>query len=393
MLFRFQFIRACLVLASSSLFILLSQSVLGESSSSVSTAATTTNNPNDVDFNFDFDRMLDQIRSSKSGFIAALDQSGGSTQKALKMFGFPTSKFEDGDKSMYDAIHEMRSRIVTNPSFRNSNFQDNDDDNDSGGGGVIGAILFEDTMKRQIIDNENGKDDDMNTHYYNTAEYLWKKKHIVPFLKIDKGLESLSYDGSVQLMKPIPNLLTTCLEAKSKYGIFGTKMRSVIKRYSKEGIRAIVNQQFDTAREILDAGLIPIIEPEIDIDCEAKEECEIWLKECLLEGLHSRLTNDKDCVILKLSLPSSGPNFYQDCIDHPRCLRLVALSGGHTQEEAIDILKQQNGMIASFSRALTEGLSYQMTDEEFTTCLKNSIHQISKASSSSSSSSMETKTM
>ncbi len=286
--------------------------------------------------------MMRQIAHA-DGFLAALDQSGGSTPKALGIYGYPEEKYEIGEISMLDAVHEMRTRIMTSSVFT--------------GDRVIGAILFEDTMKRQV----NGRP---------VPEYLWEEKGIVPFLKVDKGLEDET--NGVQLMKPIPqldNLLRECHE----YGIFGTKMRSVIKTYNPQGIKEIVKQQFEIGKKIIAAGLVPIIEPEVDIHSSSKTESEELLKMELLKHLDS--LQDDEVVILKLSIPSI-PDFYKECTEHPRCMRVVALSGGYSREEAIRLLSQQPRMIASFSRALTEGLFYELSDVEFDSVLDSAIEQI-----------------
>jgi len=281
------------------------------------------------------------------GFIAALDQSGGSTPKALQQYGHPSEKYVVGETSMFDAVHEMRTRIIKSPAFT--------------GDRVFGAILFEDTMKRKINDVP-------------VAEFLWKQKGIVPFLKIDQGL--MEEENGVQLMKPIPNL-DNLLEDCNTYGIFGTKMRSVIVSDNVKGIQSIVEQQFDIGRKIASAGFVPILEPEILIQSTTKEQCEEILKVELLKQL-DRLP-EKEIVMLKVSLPSK-PDFYRECIDHPRCLRVVALSGGYSREEATLLLKKQPNMTASFSRALTEGLTYASSDEEFDLTLDRSIREICSSS-------------
>jgi fructose-bisphosphate aldolase, class I len=277
------------------------------------------------------------------GFIAALDQSGGSTPKALHLYGYPSEKFVVGEDSMYDSVHEMRTRIILSPAFTSDR--------------VFGTILFEDTMKRTIKDQP-------------VAEFLWKQKGIVPFLKIDQGL--MEEENGVKLMKPIPNL-EALLQECQEYGVFGTKMRSVILSDNAEGIKEVVEQQFDIGRKISSAGLVPILEPEVAIDSPSKERCEEILKAELLNQLN-RLQDD-EIVILKVSLPSK-PDFYKECIDHPRCLRVVALSGGYSREEATLLLGQQPKMVASFSRALTEGLDYYMSDEDFDRVLDRSVREI-----------------
>ena len=290
--------------------------------------------------------QLEQMRRQVAhgeGFLAALDQSGGSTPMALDRYEYPRENYEIGGNSMFDAVHEMRIRIMTSPAFT--------------GERVLGAILFEQTMKREV----NGQP---------VPEYLWKLKQIVPFLKIDKGL--MEEENGVQLMKPIPDLDETLRQCK-KYGIFGTKMRSVIKNDNQEGIETIVDQQFEIGRRIIAAGLIPIIEPEVAIDSPSKQHCEELLKAALLERLDS--LGEEESVMLKVTLPST-PGFYNECIDHPRCLRVVALSGGYSRAEALELLSQQPKMIASFSRALTEGLTYRLSNDEFDLILDAAIGQI-----------------
>ena len=291
-----------------------------------------------------FERQLKRMRSDK-GFIAALDQSGGSTPKALKLYGIDESAWST-EEEMFDLIHKMRTRIITSPAFN--------------GNRVLAAILFERTMDSDI----EGRP---------TADYLWDVKNVVPILKVDKGLAA-EQDG-VQLMKPIDNLASLLAKAKSK-NIFGTKMRSVIKQANEAGIKAIVKQQFDIGREILDTGLIPIIEPEVDIKCPNKAEAEALLKAGILDEL-DRL-GDRS-IMLKLTLPEED-NFYRDLIEHRNVVRVVALSGGYTRAEANERLARQNGMIASFSRALVEGLTAQQSDEEFNKALDESIESIYRAS-------------
>ena len=283
---------------------------------------------------------------SQAGFIAALDQSGGSTPKALKLYGIPEGSWSN-DVEMMDLIHAMRSRIITSPSF--------------GGNRILAAILFEATMNRDI----QGRP---------TAEYLWEVKKVVPILKVDKGLADEA-DG-VQLMKPMPNLDKLLAKAKAK-GIFGTKMRSVIKQANPAGIQAIVDQQFEVGRQIIAAGLVPIIEPEVDIKCPGKAKAEDLLKAAMLREL-DRLAEGQ-FVMLKLTLPEQD-NLYADCIKHPRVLKVVALSGGYSRDEANKRLARQHGMVASFSRALTEGLSAQQTDAEFDKALDAAIESIYQAS-------------
>jgi fructose-bisphosphate aldolase class I len=292
-----------------------------------------------------FDDQLNKIRNAK-GFIAALDQSGGSTPKALKLYGLDESAWKN-EKEMFDLVHAMRTRIITSPAFS--------------GERLIGAILFENTMDRDIA----GKP---------TPTYLWEVKRVVPFLKVDKGLAE-EKDG-VQLMKPIPDLDSLLARAKAKK-VFGTKMRSVIKQANPAGIEAIVRQQFEIAKKILAAGLVPIIEPEVDIKAPNKEKCEELLKAELLKRL-SELEPGQQ-VMLKLTIPSKD-NFYSDLIAHRNVLRVVALSGGYTRAEANEKLARNNGMTASFSRALVEGLKAQQSDAEFNAALDASIESIYRAS-------------
>ena len=283
---------------------------------------------------------------TRDGFIAALDQSGGSTPKALRLYGIPETAYSN-ENEMMDLIHEMRTRIITSPSF--------------GGDRILAAILFEATMERDI----EGRP---------TAEYLWEVKNVVPILKVDKGLAEEA-DG-VQLMKPMPGLDALLARAKQK-GIFGTKMRSVIKQANPAGIQAIVDQQFEIGRQIIAAGLVPIIEPEVDIKCPDKAEAEDLLK----AGIMARLDAlpEGQLVMLKLTLPEKD-NLYADCIAHPRVLKVVALSGGYSRDEANERLARQHGMVASFSRALTEGLSAQQSDAEFNQALDRAIESIYQAS-------------
>jgi fructose-bisphosphate aldolase class I len=284
---------------------------------------------------------------SDNGFIAALDQSGGSTPKALKLYGIEADAYS-GDEEMFDRMHEMRSRIMTSSAFT--------------GERVLGAILFENTMDRQV----EGR---------STAEYLWEEKGVVPFLKVDKGLED-EVDGA-QLMKPMPDLDALLTRAVDN-GVFGTKMRSVIKLADEAGVRAVVDQQFEVGRQILAAGLVPIIEPEIDIHSPQKAEAEALLKAAILEQL-DRL-DDGQQVMLKLTLPEAD-DFYADLVEHPKVLRVVALSGGYSREEANARLSRNRGVVASFSRALTEGLSAQQSDEEFDAALDAAVDTIFTASS------------
>lgn len=281
-----------------------------------------------------------------NGFIAALDQSGGSTPKALKLYGIDESEYS-GEEQMFDLIHQMRTRMVTSPAF--------------GGDRVIGAILFEGTMDREI----GGM---------GSAEFLWSKKNVVPFLKVDKGLADES-DG-VQMMKPMPDLENLLAKARDK-GIFGTKMRSVIKQASASGIKAVVAQQFAEGRRILAAGLVPIIEPEVDIHCPDKKRAE----EVLLAELTAELDNQPSDqpVLLKLTLPEVD-GFYAPLVAHPSVLRVVALSGGYSREESNARLSRNKGVIASFSRALTEGLSAKQSETEFNATLDSTIQSIFDAS-------------
>jgi fructose-bisphosphate aldolase class I len=290
----------------------------------------------------------EQFQKMKSGlgFIAALDQSGGSTPKALQLYGIPESAYSNDDE-MFALIHEMRSRIMRSPSFN--------------GDRILGTILFEGTMDRQI----EGLD---------TPLYVWNVKRVVPFLKVDKGLAA-EEDG-VQIMKPIPDLDQLLARANQKE-VFGTKMRSFIKLASPAGVKAVVDQQFEIARQILGTGLIPIVEPEIDIHSPEKSEAEAMLKANILEQLGSVPAGEH--VMLKLTLPDAD-DFYADLVSHPRVLRVLALSGGYSREEADAKLSRNHGVIASFSRALTEGLSVDQSDEEFDATLGRSIASIYEAS-------------
>ena len=289
--------------------------------------------------------QLDKVRAGK-GFIAALDQSGGSTPKALKLYGVDEDAY-DGEAEMFDRIHEMRTRIVTSPSFS--------------GDRVLGAILFEQTMDRQI----EGRD---------TPAYLWEVKGVVPFLKVDKGLEDAA-DG-VQLMKPMPGL-DELLERAVAKGVFGTKMRSVVQLADPKGVQAIADQQFEAGRQILGHGLVPILEPEVDIKSPQKADAEGLLKAALLAGLDS--LPEGQPVMFKLTLPDED-GFYAELVAHPKVAKVVALSGGYSRDEANDRLARNPGVIASFSRALTEGLSAQQSDEEFDAALDASIKSIYEAS-------------
>jgi fructose-bisphosphate aldolase class I len=287
--------------------------------------------------------QVDKVRSGR-GFIAALDQSGGSTPKALQLYGIGPDAFSN-DEEMFDLMHAMRSRIITSPSFT--------------GDRVLGAILFEMTMDRQVEGRE-------------TADYLWSVKGVVPFLKVDKGLADAA-DGA-QVMKPMPDLDALCERAVAK-GIFGTKMRSVVQLADPKGVDAVVQQQLAVGKQILAHGLVPIIEPEVDIKSPQKAEAEALLKAGLLAGL-----DDVDQpVMFKLTLPEED-GFYSDLVAHPKVLKVVALSGGYSREEANDRLARNPGVIASFSRALTEGLSADQSDEEFDAALDTSIKGIYEAS-------------
>ena len=290
-------------------------------------------------------QMFEQVKAGK-GFIAALDQSGGSTPKALKLYGVEESEYS-GEAAMFDLIHQMRSRLIKSKVFT--------------GDRIVGAILFEMTMERQI----DG---------IGSAEYLWNKKKIVPFLKIDNGLAAESND--VQLMKPIPEL-TSRIAAANKHGVFGTKMRSVINLANAAGIEAVVAQQFEIGKEIIAGGLIPIIEPEVNIKSEQKGQAEEILKTSLINHLNK--LNENQTVMLKLSLPTK-PNLYQDLVNHPRVLKVVALSGGYSRDEANKMLAENHGVIASFSRALTEGLSAKQSDGQFDALLDSTIQSIFNAS-------------
>lgn len=294
--------------------------------------------------------FAEQLERAKNfdGYLAALDQSGGSTPKALKAFGIEEDEYVLGETSMYDVIHKIRTRIITAPAFQ--------------GDRTLGAILFENTMDRDI-------------EGIPTPIYLWEKKQVIPFLKCDKGLAPL--ENGVQLMKPMPTLGDLLKRGKEK-GIFGTKMRSVIKELNEEGIQAIVDQQFEIGNQILDAGLIPILEPEVDITSPDKAKIEAVLKEKLVDGFSNKITGGR-AVMIKLSLPTEV-NLYKDLVDHPNCVRVVALSGGYPRDEANAILMKQDGMIASFSRALAEGLNDKMTDEEWNSTLDKSIAAIFEAS-------------
>lgn len=292
-----------------------------------------------------FDQQFEKVANAE-GFIAALDQSGGSTPKALRLYGVDESSYS-GDEEMFSLVHQMRTRIITSPAFD--------------GRRILGAILFENTLDRDIEGQSS-------------ASYLWEQKNIVPFLKVDKGL--MDEADNVQLMKPMPDLAAVLEKAKSQ-GVFGTKMRSVIKGANAEGIARVVDQQFEVGKQIVAAGLIPIIEPEIDIRSTTKAESEALLKIELLKHLDALQPDQK--VMLKLTLPEQT-DFYKECIEHPNVVRVVALSGGYSRNEANSRLVQNTGLIASFSRALTEGLSAQQSAAEFNAALDASIESIFQAS-------------
>jgi fructose-bisphosphate aldolase class I len=287
-----------------------------------------------------------QKMKNQPGFVAALDQSGGSTPHALALYGIKDHSWDDDDE-MFALVHEMRTRVITSPGFT--------------GKRILAAILFEDTMDRDIEGQS-------------TADYLWNVKRVVPFLKVDKGLAS-EKDG-VQLLKPMPELAALLHKGKAKH-IFGTKMRSVIKQANPAGIKNVVQQQFDLAGRIIDVGLVPIVEPEVDIHCPEKARAEGLLKAAILEKLGGLSASQQ--VMLKLTLPEQD-DFYADFARHPKVVRVVALSGGYTQKEANAKLRKNHGVVASFSRALLEGLFIQQSDAEFNTVLDTSIHDIYEAS-------------
>ena len=293
----------------------------------------------------DFKAQLDKMRT-QPGFIAALDQSGGSTPNALRAYGIKEGAWSN-EEQMFGIVHQMRTRIMTSPAFT--------------GERILGAILFENTIDRDV----EGKP---------TADYLWNVKRIVPFLKVDKGLAAES--RGVQLMKPMPELATLLGKANAKR-IFGTKMRSVVKQANEVGIKDIVRQQFEIARQISAAGLVPIVEPEVDIHCPEKAKAEGLLKAALLEKLNELPVGQ--LVMLKLTLPEQD-DFYAECIRHPNVLRVVALSGGYARDEANDRLRSNHGIVASFSRALVEGLSAQQSDARYNALLDASIQSIFEAS-------------
>ncbi len=288
---------------------------------------------------------MERVKNGK-GFIAALDQSGGSTPKALSAYGISEDQYST-KAEMFDLVHEMRTRIITAPAF-DSEY-------------ILGAILFEQTMDREI----EGK---------YTGDYLAEEKGIVPFLKVDKGLAELS--NGVQMMKPIHDLDET-LERANKRRMFGTKMRSVIKEANKDGIKAVVDQQFEIGKKIIDAGLVPIIEPEVDIHSTDKEQSEVILKQEIKKHLDQLKENE--LVMLKLTIPTKE-NLYKELIEHPQVVRVVALSGGYSRDEANAKLKENEGLIASFSRALSENLNVNQTDEEFNAALKEAVDSIYDAS-------------
>ena len=292
-----------------------------------------------------YDQQLEKMKN-QDGFIAALDQSGGSTPKALGLYGVTEDAWSSDDE-MFGVVHAMRSRIMTSQKFDGSR--------------ILAAILFENTMDRDVEGQP-------------TADYLWNVKNVVPILKVDKGLADEA--NGVQLMNPMPELGALLEKAKSK-GIFGTKMRSVIKQANADGIKAIVQQQFEVGRQICDAGLVPIIEPEVDIHCPDKAAAEALLKDAIVDELNG-LGGDQ-LVMLKLTLPEED-NLYADAIAHGNVVRVVALSGGYSREEANDRLSRNNGMVASFSRALAEGLNAQQSDNEFDSTIDSSIESIFQAS-------------
>jgi len=289
--------------------------------------------------------QLQKIKSAP-GFIAALDQSGGSTPKALGLYGVTPDAWSN-EEEMYAVVHAMRTRIMTSPAF--------------GGDRILGAILFENTMDREVEGQS-------------TASYLWNVKHVVPFLKVDKGLADVE-DGA-QVMKPMPGL-DALLEKAKAAGIFGTKMRSVIKEANAEGIMKVVDQQFEIGRRIVAAGLVPIIEPEVDIHCPDKAAAEEILHAEIKKHLNA--LDDGEIVMLKLTLPEKD-DLYKDFVTHPNVARVVALSGGYSRDEANERLSRQHGMVASFSRALSEGLNVNQSDEEFNATLDASIASIAAAS-------------
>jgi fructose-bisphosphate aldolase class I len=292
-----------------------------------------------------YTQQLEKMKTHP-GFVAALDQSGGSTPKALRSYGIKEGAWSNEDE-MFALVHQMRTRIITSPAFT--------------GAQILGAILFENTMDRDIAGQPS-------------ADYLWNVKRVVPFLKVDQGLAAET-DG-VHLMKPMPELAALLAKAKAKR-IFGTKMRSVINQASPAGIKEIVNQQFDVARQIIAAGLVPIVEPEVDIHCQEKAKVEALLKAALVEKLHA--LPEGHLVMLKLTLPERD-DLYAECVSHPKVVRVLALSGGYAREEANDRLRRNHGIVASFSRALVEGLTAQQSDAEYNALLDSSIQSIFDAS-------------
>jgi fructose-bisphosphate aldolase class I len=293
----------------------------------------------------DFKAQLEKMRTHP-GFIAALDQSGGSTPSALRAYGIKEGAWSS-EEQMFEIVHQMRTRIVTSPAFT--------------GKRILGAILFENTIDRDIEGTP-------------AVDYLWNEKRVVPFLKVDKGLAGES--RGVQLMKPMPDLAALLDKAKAKR-VFGTKMRSFVKQADGAGIEDIVAQQFEAARQIIAAGLVPIVEPEVDIHCPDKAEAEELLKAAILEELHGLPVGQ--LVVLKLTLPDKD-DLYADFVKHPKVVRVVALSGGYTREEGNERLRRNHGVVASFSRALVEGLSAQQSDAEFNAMLDASIRSIFEAS-------------
>ncbi len=287
-----------------------------------------------------------EIMKDGRGFIAALDQSGGSSSKTLKAYGIPETEY-NSEEEMFNLIHEMRKRVFTSKSFTNEH--------------IIGAILFEKTMMSKVNDEF-------------TADYLWNQKHIVSFLKVDKGLQE--ENNGVKLMKPIPELAEELREANEKH-VFGTKMRSVIYEANEEGIKAIVKQQFEFAKIICDAGLVPIIEPEVDINSAEKEKCEEILKEEIKKQLET--WNKEDKIMFKFTIPTVA-NHYLDLYDYECVVRIVALSGGYDVDKAVELLAQNNRMIASFSRALLQDLNAHQSQEEFDQKLNDVIVKIYNAS-------------
>ena len=290
-------------------------------------------------------KQLERMKNDK-GFIAALDQSGGSTPKALLVYGVKEDSYKN-ESEMFEQVHEMRTRIITSNSFKEEK--------------ILAAILFEQTMDSKI--------DDMYT-----ADYLWEKKNIVPLLKVDKGLAD--EEEGVQLMNPNPDL-DKLLDRAVDRNIFGTKMRSVIKQANPKGIEKIVDQQFEVGKQIIKKGLVPMLEPEVDINSSDKEESEVLVKEEILKNLEKLSKDEK--IMLKLSIPSKD-DYYKELVEHPQVIRVVALSGGYTREDAVDKLSRNKGLIASFSRALSEGLNVEQSDKEFDEMLGNSIENIYNAS-------------